>query len=139
MAKNISQAQENYVQSITIVPQRYQQGVEGADWKKGVSNPQANTNYKDGVQRAISENAWKKGVDKISNEEWKNAALTKGASSISEGMRQGQEKYATNFAPILSAINSAVSSLPPRTTDPMANIDSRLKPIVKAAINAAKK
>jgi hypothetical protein len=139
MPKTISQAKENYVQSINIVPQRYQQGVEGADWKKGVGSAQANENYKAGIQKAISENSWKKGVDKVSNEEWKNAALTKGAQSISEGMRQGQDKYEQNFSPVLSAINSAVSSLPPRTTDPMSNIDSRLKPVVKAAINAAKK
>ncbi len=76
MAKNISQAQENYVQSINIVPQRYQQGVEGADWKKGVSNPQANDNFKAGIQKAIADNSWKKGVDKVSNEQWKSAALS---------------------------------------------------------------
>lgn len=139
MPKTINQAEENYEQSIAIVPARYQQGVENADWKKGVSNPAANENYKSGVQKAISENAWSKGVSKVSNEEWKTKALTKGAQSISEGMRQGKEKYAQNFAPVLSAINSAVANLPPRSTDAMSNIDSRLKPVVKAAINAAKK
>ena len=80
---------------------------------------------------------WKKGVDKVNNEQWKQASLTKGASSIAEGMRQGREKYETNFSPILSAINSAVDRLPPRSTDAMANIDARLKPVVKAAIDAA--
>lgn len=139
MPKTIDQARENYVQSISIVPQRYSQGIEGADWKKGVSNPAANENYKTGVQKAIADNSWKKGVDKVSNEQWKSMALSKGAQSISEGMRQGQEKYATNFSPILSAINSAVNSLPPRSTDAMNNIDARLKPVVKAAIAAAKK
>lgn len=139
MTKTISQAKENYVQSISIVPQRYQQGVESADWKKGVSSSAANTNWKEGIAKAAAENKWSKGVSKVSNEDWKNAALTKGAASISEGMRQGQDKYEANFSPILSAINSAAASLPPRSTDAMSNIDNRLKPIVKAAIAAANK
>lgn len=137
--KTIQQAKENYVQSISIVAPRYKQGIEAANWKGGVSSGQANQNWKDGISKAAQADRWKSGVDKVSNEEWKAMAVSKGANSIAEGMRQGQEKYLKNFTPVLQAIKGAVDSLPARTTDPMANIDARLKPVAMAAHNAGKR
>lgn len=134
--KTIAQSGQNYEQSISIVPTRYAQGIQMADWKSGVSDPQANTNWKDGVQKAAANDSWKKGVDGVSNEHWKQMAMTKGQSSIAQGMQAGKDKYQQNFAPVLDAIHAAVNSLPPRTTDPMANIDARLKPVAMAAYNA---
>lgn len=137
--KDISQAKDNYVQSISFVKTRYENGVANGDWAKGVKDPQANANFKSGIQKAISEDRWSKGVNAVSNEEWKNAAMTKGAQSIEEGMRQGQDKYSERFQPILSAMNSKAASLPAKSTDAMSNIDQRLKPIVKAAQDAARR
>ena len=70
---------------------------------------------------------------------WRNMAMNKGAASIAEGMRQGQAKYEKNFSPILNAIKGAVDSLPPRSTDPMADVDARLKPVAMAAHSAGKR
>ena len=109
------------------------------DWKAGVSNEAANQNWKAGIAQAASADRWKMGVDKVSNEVWRAAALAKGANSIGEGMRMGAEKYRTNFEPVLNAIHSAVDALPPRTTDPSANIDARLKPVALAAHAAGRR
>ena len=134
--KTIQEAESNYKQSIALVPARYKAGISRADWKAGVNRPEARANYEQGVQEAISRGAWSAGVDKVSNEEWRRMADTKGAASIGQGMQQGAEKYQRNMAPVLDRIKSAVESLPPRSTDPMANIDSRLKPVVQAAREA---
>ena len=137
--KTVAQAKQNYEQSIGLVPERYRQGIGSADWKSGVSNEQANSNWKAGIQAAASADRWKRGVDMVSNEQWRAAALSKGANSIGEGMRMGSEKYRQNFEPVLSAIHAAVDALPPRTTDPSANIDARLKPVALAAHAAGRR
>ena len=137
--KTIQQAKENYVQSISLVGPRYQQGVQQADWASAVKTAQANQNWKDGVSKAAQADRWKQAVDKVSNEEWRAMATSKGANAIQEGMRQGQAKYERNFAVVLTAIKSAVDALPPRTTDVMQNIESRLKPVALAAHRAGKR
>jgi len=137
--KSITQASDNYEGAIPIVRARYEQGVQDGDWSGGVKNPAAKKNYEEGIRKAISNDSWGKGVSKVSNEDWKQASLTKGAANIEEGMRQGKEKYERNFAPILTAMNTASDKLPARTTDANQNIDARLKPIVKAAQEAAKR
>ena len=135
--RTIQEAESNYRQSISLVPQRYKAGIARADWKTAASRPEARANYEAGVQAAISRNAWGAGIDKVSNEEWKRMADSKGSQSIAQGMTQGAEKYQRNFAPIMDRIKSAVESLPPKSTDPMSNIDARLKPVVMAAREAA--
>ena len=134
----IQQSTENYKSSVAVVVPRYKQGIAGADWAGSVRKAETEANWGAGVQKAMAENAYSKGVARVSNEEWKRAADTKGAASIAQGMQLGAEKYARRFAPILDAMNSAAASLPARTQDPMQNIDGRLKPVVNAAIQAAK-
>lgn len=137
--KNITQAKENYAQSISLVGPRYTQGVQGADWASAVKTSQANANWKDGVAKAAQADRWHAAVEKVSNEEWKSRAISKGANSIGEGMRMGQDKYAKNFQPVLDAIKTAVDGLQPRTTDVMSNIENRLKPVAMAAHRAGKR
>ena len=136
--RTIQQASKNYTASVSLVPDRYRQGIAGADWAGAVRRPETEANWSAGVTRAAAENAYSRGVARVSNEEWKRAADTKGAASIAQGMQMGAEKYARRFAPILDAMNSAAASLPARSQDANANIDARLKPIVAAAQNAAR-
>lgn len=135
----IQQAQNNYQNSIAIVPERYEMGVQNADWKTAVSSEQAKRNWDDGVTAAMQNNSWRRGVENVSNETWKNAAATKGRNSIAEGMRMGADKYVRNFQPVLEAMNQAASSLPPRTSDYRQNITARVLPVVQAAKRAAGK
>lgn len=136
--KTITQAVTNYKGSVGLVPERYRMGVESADWAGAVRRPEAEQNWAAGVQQAAAEQRYGKGVARVSNEEWRRMAATKGAASIAQGMQLGADKYQRRFAPILSAMVDAAKGLPARSTDPMANIDTRLKPIVTAAITAAR-
>ena len=136
--RTIQQATANYKASVATVPERYKQGVAGADWAGAVRRPETQANWSSGVQRAAADGSYTRGVTSVSNEEWKRAAETKGAASIGQAMSMSADKYNRKFAPILDAMNSAAASLPPRTGDPMANIDARLKPVVNAAIAAAR-
>ena len=136
--RTIQQASSNYTASVDLVPERYKQGITAADWASKANAPEAQQNWSTGVQRAASEGRYAAGVSRVSNEQWKQAALTKGANSIAAGMQMGAEKYARRFAPILQAMQNAVQSLPARSADANANIDARLKPVVAAAQAAAR-
>lgn len=136
--RTIQQATDNYKASVATVPERYRQGIAGADWASAVRRPETETAWAAGVQKAAAEGSFSRGVARVGNEEWRRMAASKGAASIAQGMTLGAEKYTRRFAPILEAMNSTAASLPARSTDPMANIDARLKPVVNAAVAAAK-
>jgi len=75
-------------------------------------------------------------VSNVSNAEWQAAAANKGAARIGPGMQAGADKRTRNFEPFRTAIESV--TLPDRTTDPIANVDARVKPIVQALVDTKK-
>ena len=137
--KDISIAKANLDASTSFIPERYAQGVQGADWKTNAGSDQAEKNYAAGVNQAVAEKSRMKGISKVSNEEWKNHSMNEGKQRIASGIKANLDKYEKNFGPVLNAVNAVAKSLPPRTTDAMQNIDARLKKIVQTAINASKK
>lgn len=129
--KTVEEARANLENSIGYIPARYEAGVNKADWFTPAASPQAETNYAAGVTRAVTNKTRQKAIRKLSNEVWKTGAITKGAPRIGEAIRGSLDKYATNFGAVYSGIVSLVPTLPPRTTDYIANIDNRLKAVVK--------
>jgi len=98
-----------------VTPQRTE------DYKLGVESPRqpwaeatlaAAKNQADGIQEAIREKRFEKGVTKAGNSTWLQGAISKGVNRFGEGVQLAQEKYATNFAPYAQVIES--TTLPPR-------------------------
>ena len=98
-----------------VTPQRSQ------DYQQGVQNPKvpwqeatiaAAANQAAGVQEAIREKRFEKGVAKAGNAAWQEGALTKGVSRFGEGVQVAEGKYAANFAPYAQTIEA--TQLPPR-------------------------
>jgi hypothetical protein len=77
-----------------------------------------------------------RGLAKVTDETWKTAAVNKGASRIADGMNQAIDKQVRGYEPYASALSAL--TLPPRSADPMANIDSRTKPVVQTMVNVKK-
>lgn len=128
--KSIQQIAEKWR---TVTPMR------SADYEEGIKNPQkdwaANTiaaqeSYKAGVQAAIAEGRFVKGVTKAGNAAWQEGALTKGVTRWGAGVALAGEKYAEGYAPYQAAI--ARLTLPPR----YAKRDPRNLERVKAVVNA---
>ncbi len=117
------------------VPEAYKEGVNNA---KDVINKAiaGEENYAAGVGQAVAERSRAKGLAKISDADWKKAAIEKGAVRIAAGMQAAEGKFAAGMAKNLATIQSV--TIPPRVQDGMANIDNRLKPIA-AALMAQKK
>lgn len=116
-----------------VTPQRT------ADYEAGVKNPRRNweeatseaaARQAEGVQQAIQENRFEKGVARAGNEKWQRGATQKGPQRWSQGVQLGADDYEKGFAPYRDTIER--TALPPRfpAGDPR-NID-RVKAMAEA-------
>jgi len=137
--KTVQTASANLEQSLANIPQRYTDGVKGADWQSKAGSEQAEQNFSSAMQKAIAQKRRQAGVQRVSNADWQNAAATKGGPIIAERIRGSLGKYQANFGPVLDAMNMAAERAPARTTDYRANINNRLVPVVEAAKRQAGK
>ncbi len=99
----------------TVTPQR------AADYEAGVRNPKkdwagataaAEDAYESGVQAAIADKRFGRGVKATGTQGWQDGAITKGVQRWGPGVRASGDKYAAGFAPFHDAI--ARTTLPPR-------------------------
>ena len=127
--KGAAQSSANWERAIGSVPEKYKHGVQGADnvIEKAI---EAESLYATKVQEAISKGSRVKGLQKTSTSEWKAKAMSKGAGRIATGMTESKDKFGRGISEVISVIEGV--SIAPRSADPMANVDNRVKPIVAA-------
>jgi hypothetical protein len=68
----------------------------------------------------------------MSNQEWQQAAVNKGAAIIGQRVQDSLDKWQRNFAPIYDKVVAEVQRLPAKTTDWRSNVNNRLVPTVDA-------
>jgi hypothetical protein len=118
----------------------------GEEYAAGVREPRASwqqstiaaaTNQAKGVQQAITEKRFEKGVAKAGDARWAQKALSKGVARFGPGVAEAQGDYETGFAPYAQVIQS--TQLPPRGPkgDP-SNIE-RVRVMAKALNDAKRK
>ena len=139
VTKSKEEAKANFEASISYIPARYESGVRKADWATPAGSDQAEMNYAAGTAKAAANKTRQKGVRKVSNTDWQNAAVTKGAPIIGERIRGSLDKWAANWGPMYDKIQAKVPTLRPSTIDFRANINNRLVPIVEEWKRAAGK
>ena len=137
--KTKEEAKANFEASISYIPERYKSGVSKADWINPAKSDAAEKNFADGVGKAISQKTRQKEIAKMTNEDWKNAAVDKGAGIIGERIRGSLNKWSANWGPLYDQVAARVGSLPPKTVDWRANINNRLIPTVETWRKAAGK
>jgi len=137
--KTKEEARANFEAAVAYIPSRYEAGIRKADWQSAAASEQAEKNYADAIQKAVAEKRRLKGVKKISNSDWQEAAVTKGAPIIGERIRAALGKWEANWGPIYDRVAAKVGALPPKTTDWRANINNRLVPVVEEWKKAAGK
>lgn len=124
----------------TVTPQR------AADYEFGVRNPRkdwaaatrgAAEAWKSGVQAAISEGRFEKGVAKAGTGKWLAGSTEKGVQRWGPGVALAEDAYASGFAPYADAIRR--TTLPPRygRRDPRNLL--RVNAIVQAMVQQAAK
>ena len=98
-----------------VTPQRadeYEEGIKNPRRSWQQSTEDAAEAYASGVQEAISDNRFEKGVSEAGDAKWREGALKKGVRRWPEGVRLGGDAYRTGFAPYHSVIQGV--TLPPR-------------------------
>jgi len=123
----------------SVTPQRtadYEAGVKSPkkDWE--TSTAAAEDAYQTGVQQAIGERRFGKGVRKAGTEKWQRGATQKGVPRWGQGVALAEPAYAAGFSPFRDAIERL--NLPPRYARRDARNLNRVKAVVDAMIAAAK-
>ena len=139
VVKTKEQARANFEAAVTYIPDRYKAGIMAADWLTPAKSDVAERNYADAVSKAIAEKRRQKAIAAMTNDEWKNAAITKGAPIIAERIRTALDTWLRNWGPMYDQVVSVVSTLPPKTLDWRANINNRLVKVVETWKKAAGK
>ncbi len=135
--KTADQAKANFQASIAYIPARYSAGVQVADWLTPAKSDAAERNYADGVGVAVANKSRQRAISNLTNEDWKSAAVQKGAPIIGTRIQGALDKWMAAWSPMYSRITALVPTLPPATIDYMTNINNRLVPVVRAWKQAA--
>lgn len=98
-----------------VTPQRTQDFEEGVrnprkSWEEGAA--EAASAQAEGVQQAINEGRFEKGVRKAGNEKWQRKTIEKGVRRWGPGVQVAQNDFESGFAPYRQVIES--TTLPPR-------------------------
>jgi hypothetical protein len=137
--KTKEEAKANFEAAIGYIPDRYRSGVSKADWINPAKSDAAEKNFADGVSKAISQKTRQKAISSMTNEDWRNGAINKGAPIIGERIRSALNDWAANWGPMYDQVAARVQSLPAKGIDWRANITNRLVPTVEAWRKAAGK
>lgn len=111
------------IKSMSAIVEKWTRVTPGRseDYRLGVTNPTkdwktktlaAKEAHKAGIQKAIAEDRFAKGVNKSSTDIWRVKALSKGVNRFGEGVGLAGPDYDKGFAPYRAVI--AGLTLPPR-------------------------
>ena len=137
--KSIGEARKHLGESVSVIPTRYKEATARAEWATPAASPAAEANYAAGVAEAVAAGRRAARISAVGDAKYRKGCTEKGAPVIGTRITAALGDYEREMAPILSAMCSAADAAPPRTRDPMANIDARLKPVVAAAIAAKRR
>lgn len=110
--KDPAQIADKWTRVVQTRTQDYADGIENprTDWK--TATLAAAPAQSAGVQAALANKSFEKGVGRSSTDAWKEGARTKGRGRWAEGIALSGGKYAANFAPFASVIRN--TQLPAR-------------------------
>ena len=128
--KPLSQAKDNYESAALGVRPKYEQGIKDADWAQNAGSDAAEKLYQEKLQASMARNARQRGIQNVSNGDWQQRTLSKGAPNIGQAMAQSGDKWQQGFQPYADVLESI--SLPDKVADPATNVANRVTPIAVA-------
>lgn len=132
--KPIEVITERYSQASGMTD-RYVQGVETTTKNWQGETLKAEAAWKQGTAEAAAKGLFRKGVSRVTNEEWRSKAAGLGGERYSGGITAGLEKYAREVQPFLNVLKGI--TLKPRGPRGAAQNYERVKQI-GTALNAAR-
>ena len=104
---------------------RYQRGTSGKGSRWAQKTGAAGANYQEGIQRALAEKRFDKGVASAGPAAYDTGVSTKGNQNWAPGMQLGQDKYARKVAKFAPLWNQELST--PRGSKRSANNLKRMQ------------
>lgn len=90
---------------------KYKEGVQAVTEAPNAKAAQAESRYLAGTQEAVASGAYQRGNQAVTLEDWKNAAITKGAARLAGGAQAAVPKMRAAAGPLLAHIESGMSLL----------------------------
>lgn len=136
MAKVKAGYAQKWVDRASVATEDYKTGVQNPrqSWSTATANAEAS--YTAGVQKAISEKRFGKGVLKAGDSKWREGALTKGADRFASGVAAAKDRYQSQMQKVVAVIES--TTLSPRNEKGNINNYKRVQEMGQA-LNQAKK
>lgn len=112
MPKVRSGSGKRWVDRASIASDEYASGIQNprGDWATNAAA--AADNQALGVQQAISDKRYEKGIQKVGTAKWRDKSLSKGKSRFTQGVQVSQGDYEKGVKPYLDTIES--TTLPPK-------------------------
>ena len=132
--KSLARASAKWARQSAAATPEYEAGVKttAKDWAE---NTAAAGSYAEGVQKAVADDRFAKGVAKAGTDKWQKNTLTKGPARWSEGIRLSTGNYERGFAPYRQVIEN--TTLPPRGPKGSAQNIDRVR-VMAETLHAAK-
>jgi len=92
MAKTASSVAQRWAQRVGGAAEAYREGVNSVTVSPGQSAIEGKQRYLEGVTRAFNDGTYEKGLRSFSLEEWKQAAIAKGALRLASGAQAALPK-----------------------------------------------
>jgi len=138
MAIDRTKAKERYVSGASANAEKLVENYVAQPGKlDAAKSDQAEKNFAEGVSKAVSTKSRQKALGRLTEQDLNTAMLAKGASSYRTGTSAAKDTWAEEVEPHLATLDNL--KLPARTTDPMQNIDNRVKGVAKALIETKKR
>lgn len=115
MALTPQQIAEKWSRNLGSATQSIREGIEAVTENPAAKAARRQDAYVAGVQRAVAEGKYAAGLNRVTLEMWKEAALTKGLNRIGPGATAAVGKFTqfmTEFMPHVQAGQRALQSLP---------------------------
>lgn len=110
--KDAASSATKFVQRAQAAAPDYSKGVQGAGNTWQAHTAAASDSWGAGVQAAVANGRFAKGVNRVGGQKWEAAATGKGAQRYPQGVAQAGPNWQSATAPYLDAIASL--NLPPR-------------------------
>lgn len=107
-----AEAAQKWATNLPAAQQRYVDGVNAVNVSPGALAARAAPTW--AANTAAAQSKFARNSAAVTLQAWQQATTTKGAQRLSSGAQAAQSKVEATFAKLFPAIQSAVSSLPPR-------------------------
>ena len=98
---------KKWVERASVATDAYREGVKNPRVNWAAATAAAEDSWKAGVQKAISDKRFGKGVQKAGDSKWQQGALTRGADRFASGVAASEQNYANQMAKVVAVIESA--------------------------------